>query len=418
MWVQIVYLLEVFATLACIHSIYGKKIQWDVKPIALCLSLLVIYEVANSVQDGGIYSLVAYIPIFIYCKRTFGTSVLQTLVKIIWLIILLTAIEFLCLFIVASIVPQNMWIRNAAASFLTLLITAIVLPKMHVGKVKYDLRQVIWFVGMMLGIIFLLTLEIKLILSVNMTLFILVMPALLVLLVIFMKWIRAQAEVEQMKQEMEITNKMDEKYGELLDDIRVKQHGFKNHVTAILSTHYTYKTYEKLVEVQDEYCNALLNENKYSNLLQIGNKVLVGFLYDKFREMENDDVGVKCEIYTSIEKCKVQTFYLVEILGILLDNAFEAVKNTEKNIIILKVSEIGDKYLFAVRNISRYVPYEEIENWFRKGVSSKGNNRGLGLYYVKCLCQELGCNIYCKNIEYEQDNWIEIGLEVTKADEE
>ncbi len=415
MWVRVVYLLEVFATLACIHSIYGKKIRWDVKPIALCLSLLVIYEVVNNLQNGGLYSLVAYIPIFIYCKRTFGTSVLQTLVKMLWLIILLTTIEFICIFIVASIIPLK-WIRNIAASSLTVVIVVLVMPKIHINKMKYNSRKAIGYIGLMAGVMFLLILPIKLLRNVNMILFIFIIPASLILLLVLVKWAMAQEEVEEMRHEVELTNRMDEKYNELVDDIRIKQHGFKNHITAILSTHYTHKTYEKLVEAQDGYCNTLLSTNKYNNLLQLGNKVLIGFVYEKFREIEDDGVEVKYEISTSIEGCKISIYHLIEILGILLDNALEAVKGTERNIIIMKINETDNEYLFSIRNGSRHVTYEEIENWFHKGVSSKGNNRGLGLYHVKHLCQELGCNIYCKNVEYEHDNWIEMMLEVTKAD--
>lgn len=189
---QVVYLLEVFATLACIHSIYGKKIQWDVKPIALCLSLLVIYEVANNMQNGSIYSLVAYIPIFTYCRRTFGTSRLHTVVKIIWLIILLTAIEFLGLFIVATFRPPNISIQNIVASCLTLVIVVVFLPKIHIDRIEYSSRKAIGFIGMMSGVILLLTLQVKLLHNVNMVLFILVIPASLILLFALVKWTIAQ----------------------------------------------------------------------------------------------------------------------------------------------------------------------------------------------------------------------------------
>ncbi len=416
MWVQIVYLLEVFATLACIHSIYGKKIQWDVKPIALCLSLLVIYEVANSVQDGGIYSLVAYIPIFIYCKRTFGTSVLQTLVKIIWLIILLTAIEFLCLLLVLNFTIENSGVRNICSSVLVLVVSVLLLPRVHIDKAVIKGKVAKFLLGCAVIIMLMLILQGKFANKVNITHYIIVVPAILILMYILVKWSVSQTEVEKMKHEAEITNKMDEKYTELVDDIRVRQHGFKNHITAILSAHYTHNTYEKLVEVQDEYCNILLDENKYNNLLNAGDKVLVGFLYDKFREIEDEGIEVKYEINASVERCKIPHFYLIEILGILLDNALEAVKDKERNIIVFSLSEIDNEYLFSVRNISEYVTYDEIENWFYKGVSSKGKNRGLGLYHVRCLCQELNCNICCRNIELEQENWIEFSLKIGKAD--
>lgn len=416
MWMQVVYLLEIFATLACIHSIYGKKIQWDVKPIALCLSLLVIYEVANSLQDGGIYSLIAYIPIFVYCKRTFGTSMSQTLVKIVWLIILLTAIEFLGVLLVISFIPENLIVRNIFANLFLLIVSIVVLPKIHIERVNLNSKAMKIVFGMVLGIILFITLQGKMGYNINVTLFALAIPFSLLLLYCLVKWSKTQTEVDSIKREFDVTSTMGEKYTELLSDIRLKQHGFKNHITAILSAHYTCKTYERLVEVQDEYCIKLMQENRYNNLLQIGDKVLVGFLYDKFRGMEGDDIEVKYEIYTSIDKCTIHSYYLIEILGILLDNAVEAIKSTKRRNVVFIVDENDNKYLFSVRNISKYVPYAEIEKWFQKGVSSKGKNRGVGLYYAKKLCQDLKCDIHCRNIEYEQENWIEFCLEIGKAD--
>lgn len=416
MWLQVMYLCEVFATLACIHSIYGKKVYWNVKPIALCLSLLVIYEVANRIQNGGMYSLIAFVPIFIYCRMTFKVSVMQIIFKWVWLIILLTSIEFLCILLVLNFKLESVIIRNAVASFITLLVTVIVLPRLHIDKlcVKGWLAKLL--ISGMVFILVILLLQGKFIDRINITLFVIVVPSILVLLYILVKWSSSQNEMEDIKREIELATKMEERYTELVDDIRIKQHGMKNHITAILSTHYTYKTYEKLVEVQDEYCNRLIQENRYSNLLQIRDKILIGYLYDKFCEMEADKVEVKYEIAVSIEEYAIPTFYLIEILGILLDNAVEAVKYGEKKIVNFMIKEKDSSYLFVVRNISKYVPYAEIENWFHKGISSKGKDRGLGLYHIKCLCQEFGCNICCRNVEYEQDNWIEFCLEIIKAD--
>lgn len=48
------------------------------------------------------------------------------------------------------------------------------------------------------------------------------------------------------------------------------------------------------------------------------------------------------------------------------------------------------------------------------GTSSKGINRGIGLYHVKELCEEWNCNIFCENIEIEGKNWIQFDLEMCK----
>lgn len=418
MWMRVVYLLEVLATLSCIHSIYGEKIRWGIKSIALCMSLLVILEYANSSPSREIYSLLVYLPIIVYCKYEFESSLLQIFVRMVWFIILLAVMEFICAFLVACIIPENVLIRNIIVNFLVLVLSLFILPRMHISKIKLQTRIVKILLGVIFCVVCVLVLEGKLTQKINMVLFAFAIPTILILLYALVRWSILQTEVDNIKRDISIADKMEKNYTEIVDDIRIRQHGFKNHITAILSARYTYQTYERLVEVQDEYCNKLMHENRYNDLLQIGDKVLVGFLYDKFQEIEGEGIEVKYKISASITGYTVPVYHLIEILGILLDNATEAVKNGEKKTIILEVSKFSEKFLFSIRNESRYVPYEEIESWFRKGVSNKGKNRGLGLYYVKRLCQEFNCVICCKNVEKDENNWIEFCLEIDKADRE
>ena len=58
----------------------------------------------------------------------------------------------------------------------------------------------------------------------------------------------------------------------------------------------------------------------------------------------------------------------------------------------------------------------EMEKWFQMGNSTKGEGRGIGLFHVKKLCEELGCEICCRDVEIEGENWIEFALKIGKAD--
>lgn len=222
MWVRVVYLLEVFATLACIHCIYGKKIKWDVKPIALCLSLLVILEFANSLPSREGYSLFVYLPIIIYCKYEFKSSLLQILVKMIWFTILLTGMEFICAFLVASIIPGDILIRNVVVNFFVLVLSFIILPRMHISKIKLQTRLVKVLLGVVFCVVCFLVLEGKLTKKINMTLFVFVIPTILILLYVIVRWSILQAEADNIRQELSIANKMEKKYTEIVDDIRVR----------------------------------------------------------------------------------------------------------------------------------------------------------------------------------------------------
>ncbi len=56
-----------------------------------------------------------------------------------------------------------------------------------------------------------------------------------------------------------------------------------------------------------------------------------------------------------------------------------------------------------------------MNTWFDLEHSSKGAKHGLGLYYVKQICQKYRANIICRNVECQGKNWIEMNLEIEKA---
>lgn len=85
--------------------------------------------------------------------------------------------------------------------------------------------------------------------------------------------------------------------------------------------------------------------------------------------------------------------------------------------ISFEVCELENGYEFSVRNPFPYVPYDEITEWFKLDRSEKGSGRGIGLYHLKCLCEEWHSAIECRNVEIEQDNWIAFILKVKKADD-
>lgn len=109
---------------------------------------------------------------------------------------------------------------------------------------------------------------------------------------------------------------------------------------------------------------------------------------------------------------------MIEMTGILLDNAAETmVKSAEtEKVISISMEEGKSEWLFKIRNKFRYVPYDEIEAWFQFEKSGNGMGRGIGLYHLKMLCAEWNCGILCRNNEDAGHNEIEFVLSLPKAE--
>lgn len=420
MMLHVALVAEILATVICIHCIYGRKVKLDVKTAVLILSILVILEIINFYHLGGIASFGVYIVLFIYCKGEFKSTFIETLISLVLCMIISTSIQFICISVISLLNIDEIYTRNAFNNILTLGIVMFFLPLCKLHKVRESLcknsKFVVAISGFMCLIVVILLLQGKVLYEIEVQDFIFVIPAIFLLLYSVVKWYVAQTEAERIEKEFQETERDRKEYEDLLTKVRLRQHAFKNHITAIFSSHYTYNTYEKLVKAQEEYCNKLLSENKYNNLLLLGNNILAGYLYGKFQEAEMDGIAIHYKITAKVNQSYVPIYYVVEMLGIIFDNAVEAIKNALEKTINIEIYEQEDVYEFVIRNPFPYVSYDNIADWFQLGKSEKGNGRGLGLYHLKCLCEQWKCDIECRNMEIDQKNWIVFILRIGKTD--
>ena len=185
---------------------------------------------------------------------------------------------------------------------------------------------------------------------------------------------------------------------ELVREIRARQHEFDNHMNAILNMHYMIDNYDELVKAQSEYIKEMYTEDSRQliALLKISDKILAGFLYSKIlsaRSYLNIDLEVKSlDIISSISEHS-----LIEIIGTLVDNAFEAATEEMPNIKMVLASS-HNKIIFEISNETKNLTLEQVSKFFDKGYSTKNEQRaskfeskhGVGLYNAKKLSKKHG----------------------------
>lgn len=420
MLLHIALIAETLTTIICIFCIYGEKFKLDKKTITAFLSILFILEVININHLDGKYSFWVYVVLFIYCTVEFRSAISDTLISIILWMIIVTAMQFLCILLTNSLLADAEYLRNAVSNMLLLVIFILLSPTNRLYKIKKSICKNNKFKFIMLGficfILMIILLQGKVNYEIHMQYFILAIPSILMLLFAVVKWDDAQSEAERMRERLFEIEGDKKNYETLLTKVRLSQYALKNHMEAIASFHYTYKTSGELVQIEEEYCNQLLKENKYNDLLSIGDDTLTGYLCGKFQTAEDDGIEIDYRIAAEISQCRVPIYHVIEMLGILFDNAMEAVKEMAGKEIFFATCEEDDQYEFLIRNPFPYVPYEEIEEWFRFEKSEKGSGRGLGLYHLKCLCREWDCDIQCRNVEINRKNWIAFSLRIGKRE--
>ena len=74
---------------------------------------------------------------------------------------------------------------------------------------------------------------------------------------------------------------------------------------------------------------------------------------------------------------------MCKLIGIYLDNAIEAASEPRKKNVLIEVYEIKDKITFVFSNT--FKKHQIFNDRNKKGVSSKGEGRGNGLYFAANL---------------------------------
>jgi two-component system, CitB family, sensor histidine kinase MalK len=171
--------------------------------------------------------------------------------------------------------------------------------------------------------------------------------------------------------------------------LRAQSHEFMNKLHVILGLVHL-KHYDKLADYITFISDHLQNEVGYI-AKKLKDPALAGFILGKMSyarecstELVFDGQGVLPEPHNP-----ELTHELITILGNLVDNALEAVAAQSDKHIDIYFEYLDDQLLFEVSDNGPGLTESLAQQAFMKGISSKGKNRGYGLYLVKSSIEKL-----------------------------
>lgn len=109
---------------------------------------------------------------------------------------------------------------------------------------------------------------------------------------------------------------------------------------------------------------------------------LKGLLTVKLMQINKKNADVSVEIIEEIDKINWDIIDMSRVLGILLDNAIEAIENSKFKKFQLAILKNKGEVVIIIKN-SFEGERLSIQRIYQKGFSTKGSNRGLGLANVK-----------------------------------
>ncbi|WP_459884561.1 sensor histidine kinase [Clostridium novyi] len=193
----------------------------------------------------------------------------------------------------------------------------------------------------------------------------------------------------------------------LIDDISSFKHDYNN-IIFMMNGFLENNDFENLK--QYFHTNVFSEKNYYdiSKLKKIKNSGIKGLLAAKISNILKYNIKVSIEIFNKISDIYINELDLCRIIGIFLDNALESALNSKDKFISISLIEDNGLNIVILNSCSNNVSINSI---FKKGYSSKGTNRGIGLYNVRSILNEKYpqntiLNTYIQNNMFIQDLYI------------
>ncbi|MFD3447159.1 DcuS/MalK family sensor histidine kinase [Microbacteriaceae bacterium 4G12] len=184
------------------------------------------------------------------------------------------------------------------------------------------------------------------------------------------------------------------------DALRAQSHEFMNKLHVILGmVHMEY--YDKL----GEYVQEIVHEHKKEIgfiMKRIKSPVFAGFLLGKYSDAREDGVEliINQDSYLPEAVDSDVIHDLVKITGNLINNAIEAMHGCKEKKIIVSIDyDAETKCLYIeVKDTGKGIERDIRENIFTKGFSTKGENRGLGLFFVQQSLRKLQGDLQLRTV--------------------
>lgn len=318
--------LNIVIAFVVIKIITGFKLDKIVVLYSFSLSIMYAFQMLS------VTALSIIIPMF---DKSFIHGVYSSVLSIILIMLVLKFLPIRSAF--EKVINGNRWVRIAVIN----------------AFIVYYLLVMLWYMnfsGFLESII-----SVTLIIS--------------VLLAIDILLIKEVFEKQIIKQKMEMYDTYLPIVEEMIEEIRNKQHDYHNHLQALEG-----------IDLIDDYKRELEMNNPWQKLLPIDNKLLMAFLFSKYTLAQKKNIHINYKIKNHLLVTKYTDYELIEVLGILMDNALEAVLRYEKEDFDVLIDYVDNKTVVEVSNESPYIDAKAIGQMFERKYSSKeSDDHGIGL---------------------------------------
>ena len=217
---------------------------------------------------------------------------------------------------------------------------------------------------------------------------------------------------EKLNQEQTLRYRDMERYSRHIEELYKEVRSFRHDYTNLLTSLRLGIEEEDMEQIKEVYDSVLkdssekLHDNKYDlgRLVNIRDKALKSLLAGKFLKARDKKIIFNVEVPEEIQVEGMRLLDFLTIVSILCDNAIEASAEASQPHVSIAFLKNGAQETFIIENSIKEEGID-ISEIFSFGASSKGEERGVGLYTVMKIVEShpnTSLNTTCQNQVFRQ----------------
>ena len=179
--------------------------------------------------------------------------------------------------------------------------------------------------------------------------------------------------------------------------LRAQRHDFMNHLQVVFSLLELEDYKEASDYIERVYCDI----RRVSRTLKTAHPAINALLAAKVGDCEARGVHVDLQIESPWAGLPVESWEMCRVLGNLIDNAMDAMKDAPEPRLLIRLSESVQSYTFVIANNGPMIQPSIAERIFQRGFSTKGEGRGMGLSIVRGIMESGGGRLTLASDERE-----------------
>lgn len=416
LWFKYV-IISIFSSLTLFFTCmsYSKissenKMKFNFKTVIVLVIFGILITINTKFNSGYSRALIGYLITVINCYIVFNDDFNLTIIKGTFCYLLVSISELiLYVFLIATkmfnleIIDKNLFVKFLF-SIVTVAIPYGLLSIEKINKVVKRLinnlnRPIITSIVFILCLLSVATISYKAINNLSTkkyidSIFLLLFFLFLIYLIVYNKY----RVVKEVKKTEELLDMMTI-YEKRIDEDRIIRHEMLNNLLALKS--FKDKNSEEFDKILDDFIMTCSNKSVgVKNIYKLP-PGLKGIVYYKMNiasdKKINYNINISKQVNIKLEKENYKEYVsLCKILGIIIDNAIEASEKTKDKLLIIDAYNDKDGIVIEVTNSCKEKDMD-ISSLYKKGYSSKGNNRGFGLHIARMLLKN------SKHLKMEQE---------------